>query len=207
MKKYVALYFNRVFLVEKSDFMYSLLIDSHGKELILVIYKNNKVIFEDITSFNNQSKIIIPKIIDILHKENLGFQDLQEIIVVNGPGSFTGIRIGVTIAKTLAYCLDIPIKSISTIKLLAINAEKSSDYSIAVPDQKGFFIGEFNNHNELINNYFYISNSSFNDYNKNHQIIENINIDYNNIYKCNCLTNENCYTIKPLYIKKIEVEK
>ena len=60
-------------------------------------------------------------------KELIDEQKLDEIIVVNGPGSFTGVRLGVTIAKTLAYTLNIPIKTISSLEVSSIsnNAQKS----------------------------------------------------------------------------------
>jgi tRNA threonylcarbamoyl adenosine modification protein YeaZ len=187
--------------------MYSLLIDSHGAELNIVLFKDKGVLSAIKQVFNNQSKIIVPKILELLSSNHVEINELTEIIVVNGPGSFTGVRLGVTIAKTLAYSLNIPIKSISTIKLLAINAQEKSDYSIALPDQKGFFIGEFNNNNKLVNDYFYLTKDEYLGYKDKHKTIQNSNIDWNNIYKYDCLNDEDCYNIKPLYIKKIEVEK
>ena len=187
--------------------MYSLLIDSHGSKLSIVIYKNKVVERISEISFNNQSKIIIPTIIDLFKQCSITFADISEIIVVNGPGSFTGIRLGVTISKTIAYCLQIPIKSISTISLYAINVSKTEDFSIAIPDQKGYYIGEYNQNCILQKDFFYIDKNEFSKYKLDHLIIEEVAIDWNNIYKKNCLVTEDCYNIKPLYIKKIEVEK
>ncbi len=187
--------------------MYSLLIDSHSNELNIVIYKDRVVERKKGIVFSNQSKIIVSTIIETLREINIDFKDLSEIIVVNGPGSFTGVRLGVTVAKTISYCLNIPIKSISTIKLLAINVDDSSEYSITISDQKGYYIGEFDSNKELIDYYFYINKQDFITYNNSHNIVDNINLDWNNVYKYNCLTEEDCYNIKPLYIKKIEVEK
>ena len=186
--------------------MYSLLLDSHGKELNIVLYSNHMVNKKESISFNNQSKIIIPKILELLENAQIDFNFLKEIVVVNGPGSFTGIRLGVTIAKTIAYSLNIPIKSISTLKLLAINVDSPYNYSISIPDQKGFFVGEFNN-GKLINDYFYLPKEDYLTYKSNNNVVEDIEIDWNNIYKYDCLNDEDYYNIKPLYIKKIEVEK
>lgn len=56
--------------------------------------------------------------------EGKGFdiKDLQEIIVVNGPGGYAGIRSSVTIAKTLSYVFGFPIKTVSSVELLAYQA-------------------------------------------------------------------------------------
>ena len=45
--------------------------------------------------------------------------DIEKIVVAKGPGSYTGVRIGVTIAKTLAWTLNIPLVGISSLEVLA----------------------------------------------------------------------------------------
>lgn len=52
---------------------------------------------------------LLPAIQNLLSKNNLNLQDLKGIIVFTGEGSFTGLRIGTTVANTLAYSLEIPI--------------------------------------------------------------------------------------------------
>ena len=126
--------------------------------------------------------------------------------MVNGPGSFTGTRLGVTVGKTISYCLDIPIKSISSIELIAINIDNETYYSVSIPDQKGYYVGEFDN-KRLLKELFYLDKNQYEDYQKSHTIINDVKIDWNNIYKYNCLKEEDYYNFKPLYIKKIEVEK
>ena len=54
---------------------------------------------------------------------NLTVNDIDKILVVTGPGSFTGERIAVTIGKTIAYCLNIPIKVIDALTIIAINTD------------------------------------------------------------------------------------
>ena len=51
------------------------------------------------------------KIQDLLDKNGLKYNDLTGLVVFKGPGSFTGLRIGITVANTLAYSLNIPIVS------------------------------------------------------------------------------------------------
>lgn len=56
---------------------------------------------------------------DLLAEENLTPKDLNAISISKGPGSYTGLRIGVSAAKGLAYALDIPLISVSTLLCLA----------------------------------------------------------------------------------------
>lgn len=51
------------------------------------------------------------KIIALLQAHGKELHDIQGIVCFKGPGSFTGLRIGLTVANALAYCLDVPIVS------------------------------------------------------------------------------------------------
>lgn len=57
----------------------------------------------------SQSSDLLPKIQETLEKNKIRLTDLTGILVSRGPGSFTGIRIGVTTANTLAWSLNIPV--------------------------------------------------------------------------------------------------
>lgn len=68
---------------------------------------------------------------EVLTSENISLEDLNAIAVSKGPGSYTGLRIGVSAAKGLCYALNIPLIAVDT---LAILAEKISvDSGIIVP--------------------------------------------------------------------------
>lgn len=87
--------------------MINLFIDTCTKYLILALYKNNEIIeYFQMEADNNLSVLLLPKIDELLKKSNLEIKDVDKIYVSNGPGSFTGIRIGVTTAKTIAYGLN-----------------------------------------------------------------------------------------------------
>ena len=51
------------------------------------------------------------KIEEILNKLSISYQDLESVAVFKGPGSFTGLRIGLSVANALAYSINIPIKA------------------------------------------------------------------------------------------------
>lgn len=66
-------------------------------------------------------------------------KDIDKIIVVNGPGSFTGVRIGITIAKTWAWALNIPIITISSLLAMAIS-DNENKYKIPIIDaRRGYY--------------------------------------------------------------------
>ena len=108
--------------------MYSLFIDTHDTDLVIALYKDKKIIDKEIReSLRNHSDYTMPIIDDIIKRNNLTINSINEILVITGPGSFTGVRIGVTIAKILAYTLDIPIKQMDSITMYGvsdINTEK-----------------------------------------------------------------------------------
>ncbi|MFD2908992.1 tRNA (adenosine(37)-N6)-threonylcarbamoyltransferase complex dimerization subunit type 1 TsaB [Flavobacterium ardleyense] len=58
-------------------------------------------------------------IAEVLVENNFGFSDLKAVAVSQGPGSYTGLRIGVSSAKGLCYALNIPLIAIDTLQLLA----------------------------------------------------------------------------------------
>ena len=57
------------------------------------------------------SQVLLPLISKLLDQENLIFKDLKGIKVETGPGSFTGLRVGVSVANALGFALGIPVNS------------------------------------------------------------------------------------------------
>ena len=65
------------------------------------------------------SRRLMPNIVSLLKDSGLEAKDVQGIGVSLGPGSFTGLRIGITTAKTLAQVLKVPVAGVVTLDLLA----------------------------------------------------------------------------------------
>lgn len=102
--------------------MISLAIDTSTNVMGIAIANKEKVIAEFITNEKkNHSIRVMPAIEHVLNEVNITPKQLDRIIVAQGPGSYTGVRIGVSIAKALAWSLNIPLVGISSLELLALN--------------------------------------------------------------------------------------
>lgn len=97
-----------------------LVIDTCADKLIISIIHNMEMIYyygeQSDTTLSKKANTILAKAFE---ETKLNIRDIDKIFVVNGPGSFTGIRVGVTIAKTIGYCLNIPLIVLSELELLA----------------------------------------------------------------------------------------
>ena len=100
--------------------MISLLIDTSTSNLNVSIIKDQEILYryKEKILLDMSSKLL-PIIDKGLKKLNLNLKDINKIFVVNGPGSFTGIRVGVTVAKTIAWALGKAVVPISSLELMA----------------------------------------------------------------------------------------
>ena len=193
--------------------MYSLYIDTHDTEIVIGLYKDGNILDSRIKpSTRNHSDFTMPLIKEILDTNNIGVKDLNEILVVNGPGSFTGVRIGVTIAKTLAYTLNIPIKTITSLEMYACGKKDLEQKLVIIRDVKGVFYGLFNKENEQIGELEYKANKDFDEYvstnNLSNNIVEEKTIDFDAIYQqLSKKEVELAHKANPIYIKVIEALK
>lgn len=69
------------------------------------------------------SEKALPLIVEMLNNNDIKPKDIDKIIVVNGPGSFTGIRVGLTIAKVYAWTLNIPITTITSLESMKTSCD------------------------------------------------------------------------------------
>ena len=108
-------------------------IESSSKKCSIAIHSNNGV-HESFDGIDNDSATSLPIMTEkILTTLSLEFSDLDAIAISMGPGSFTGLRVGLSYAKGLSLALDIPIIPISTFDLLLIpNIKHIEDEVISV---------------------------------------------------------------------------
>jgi tRNA threonylcarbamoyl adenosine modification protein YeaZ len=67
----------------------------------------------------NHSVELMPRISRLLEQSRIAFEDITGIVVATGPGSFNGLRVGVSTAKGLAFSLGVPVAGISTLEMTA----------------------------------------------------------------------------------------
>lgn len=106
-----------------------LYIDTSSAYLYSAIVEGDRIIDQVKRKFGTTlSEEALPEIANLFTKNILFPKDIDKIIVVNGPGSFTGIRIGITIAKTYAWDLNIPITTISALEAMSLSSKKKTNH-------------------------------------------------------------------------------
>ena len=126
--------------------MITVLLDSSNTNLSVGIAKDN--LFLDYISYEawqRQSEYMIVELNKLLEKHNVKKEDIKEVIVAKGPGSYTGVRIAITIAKTIAVALEAKLYPVSSLRvqknrkspsICLINARSGRSYVGVYEDQK-----------------------------------------------------------------------
>lgn len=70
---------------------------------------NEQLVYKVWEAHRKLAETLSDKIANILHSNEKEFSDIEGIVVYRGPGSFTGLRIGIAVTNALAYSLDVPI--------------------------------------------------------------------------------------------------
>lgn len=86
------------------------LVDARGRE----IFSYSEM------AFRHLSDLLHPKIDEAMKKSGISYAELMAVACVRGPGSFTSVRVGISAAKGLAFALDIPVVSLTSLEALAL---------------------------------------------------------------------------------------
>ena len=102
--------------------MISLLLDTSNQALSVAVNRDGKMLAEINTNYKKtHSETLVDNIQKVLSIADIKKSDIDRIIVARGPGSYTGVRIGITVAKMLAKQLNIPVYSVSSLFVLAVS--------------------------------------------------------------------------------------
>lgn len=128
--------------------MISLVMDTSNSYLAVGLFKDNMCLeaFQEKGS-RRQSEKAIPTLKEVLDRHHIALKDVNEMIITSGPGSYTGVRVAMTIAKILAAVSDVRIKSVSSLAAYA-----GMNQALSVIDARGHkvFVGVYENGLPLI---------------------------------------------------------
>ena len=200
--------------------MKSLFINSSTKDIIVAIIIDNKISYlyksED---YKDLSITLLPIVDEAFKKTNIKPNEIDSIFVTNGPGSFTGIRMGLTIAKVMAWSLKIKVIPISSLEFMASTKTNKQLIVPLIDARRGYvYAGVYDKDlnkvnidsyilldelkNKLVNKeVLYISSSEFEFSEKSDYDILKIISKHKND------TGINPHNLKPNYLKRTEAEE
>lgn len=206
--------------------MICLFFDTSSELLKVTLLKDSEVIYDkEMITKNDHSSYLVPSINEAFKTNNIDFKELDKIIVGIGPGSFTGTRISITVAKTYASSFNIPVISISSLEQMIYDID-GYDYYVPIIEEKNdnMYFSIFDKDKKRIIDDSYsnieILYSKLSELNGKVAIISNSNKKYDNYDSFDKVINSkeivknvevnnkeiNPHLLKPNYIKKIEVE-
>ena len=113
-----------------------LAIDTTTKFLTLAVYDNGRIAEYNLETGNKLSSLLVPAIKKSLEAFGLRLQDIDYFAAGIGPGSFTGIRLGLSVIKGFSFALGKPLVGIVTLDALAMNAPSGDKRIITAIDAK-----------------------------------------------------------------------
>jgi len=144
--------------------MITLFIDTSLSKVCIAIVKDSNLLIKHERTFNNNmSKYLMTEIDTVFNNAKLKSSDIDNIVVGVGPGSFTGVRMGITFVKTFAYSQEIPVYQVSTLRCMASSTK--SDYIAALIDARRDHVygAIYNKKLEAVVNDQYISMTEMNE--------------------------------------------
>lgn len=185
--------------------MLTLILDSATPTLYIAIVCDDKILYERYKSGKNEhSKYIVSLIEEGLKQNNLQVSSLDKIVVGIGPGSYTGVRMAVSVAKMFGSFLRIPVYSISTLYLMG--SSKNEIYDVIIDARRNNVFGATINYS---NNCYIVSEGLYPRSN-----FTNINVVNELEFKVDpfkCINNSslvsNIDTLVPNYLRDTEAER
>ena len=114
-----------------------LAVDTSATSASVCVAQENKIIGEfSINTSLTHSQTLVPMIEQVSEKTGIALDNIDAIAVNAGPGSFTGVRIGVAAVKGIAFSRNIPCVSVSTLESMAYNMLDSECIVCAVMDAR-----------------------------------------------------------------------
>lgn len=111
-----------------------LALDTSTASMTVALTDGGKLLCErTVAAERNHSVRLLPEVEALLHTAGLRPRDVRAVAAGCGPGSYTGVRIGVTMAKTFAWALGIPVYGVSSLAALALGAYRAAGDGAVAP--------------------------------------------------------------------------
>lgn len=99
--------------------MYTIVLDSSNKDLLVGIAYEDKIIdCVNYEAWQRQSELMIPELERLMKKNSVNKDNIKDVVIGIGPGSYTGVRISLTIGKIISQVLNVPLYAISSLQML-----------------------------------------------------------------------------------------
>ena len=141
--------------------MITILLDSSNTNLSVGIARDNLLLeYISYEAWQRQSEYMIPELDKLLSKYNVSRDEIKEVMVAKGPGSYTGVRIAITIAKTIATALDAKLYAVSSLRvqkacknpsICLINARSGRSYIGVYEDDKVLLDDQIMKNEDVLN--------------------------------------------------------
>ena len=190
-----------------------LVIDSATPYLYIGLYEGLTLIdtyYE--MGHNDHSVKLMDQLEYMLKMHQIKVKELDEIIVGIGPGSYTGLRIGVVVAKMLAYSLDIPIYTVSSLALLASSVKEEGLILPWVDARRGHaFLGLYalkDGQLSLVKKEEYTHLKTYTETLENIQEVTSSKPNLNRLLNSQLLKRvEDVHLVAPVYLRETEAER
>lgn len=97
--------------------MISVLIDTSNRNLSIAIARDGMILESvEYDAWQKQSEFLVAELDNLCKKNNIDPKTIGEVVSAKGPGSYTGVRIAVSVAKVMAFALNIPLYLISSLE-------------------------------------------------------------------------------------------
>ena len=199
--------------------MNCLAVDTSGNHLTVVLLKGEQLYKRHLdNALLKHSVTLMPQIEDILEEANLSLKDIDVFGSSIGPGSFTGIRIGVSTVKALAFAGGNKVFAVTSFKSLAYNSDESKVLAVIDAKHDNFYVCGFENKKVTIPPCF-LSLSEVKSLANGYTIVCDGDIDIscvkadyeNGFYKAVkeslSLASYDLESLLPLYVKKSQAEE
>lgn len=189
--------------------MRTMVLDTSSNLLYICFLENKKVIYEiKSIGLNNHSDHLLLLIEEGLNKLQLQVKDFDRIILGDGPGAYTGLRVSMSVAKMFAWTLNIPLYTISSLDLLTSGYKEEGLYLVKFKAKKGFIYHKafsiVNQTKNIIASDMFVSEDYIDNYQEEHKLVITNDlalVDCLNIKEEELKLVSNIHALEPNYLR------